>query len=47
MTSIDGGAVPVAARSLCLHGDTPGATELARAVRGALTAAAVTIAPFS
>ncbi len=47
VTSIDGGAVPVAARSLCLHGDTPGATELARAVRAALTAAAVTIAPFS
>jgi UPF0271 protein len=29
----DGTVVPVAADTLCLHGDTPGAAELARAVR--------------
>ena len=33
------------ARSLCVHGDTPGAVELARAVRDALDAAGVGAAP--
>jgi UPF0271 protein len=34
--SVDGGLVPVAAASLCLHGDTPAAVAMARAVRAAL-----------
>lgn len=42
----DGSRVPVAATSLCVHGDTPGAVELARAVRSALAEAGVAIAPF-
>ena len=42
----DGTDVAVRAESLCLHGDTPGAVELARAVRAALSAAGVRIAPF-
>jgi UPF0271 protein len=33
--------------SLCLHGDTPGAVALARAVRAALTGAGVDLAPFA
>ncbi len=33
--------------SLCLHGDTPGAVELARAVRAALLDAGVTLEPFA
>lgn len=36
-----------APRSLCLHGDTPGAVEIARAVRGALAAAGVRLAAFA
>lgn len=32
--------------SLCVHGDTPGSVALASAVRGALTDAGLTIAPF-
>jgi 5-oxoprolinase (ATP-hydrolysing) subunit A len=32
--------------SLCLHGDTPGAVTLARAVRAALEGAGVRLAPF-
>ena len=36
----------VSAGSLCLHGDTPGAAGLARAVRRALTDAEVDVAPF-
>jgi UPF0271 protein len=41
-----GERVAVAADSLCLHGDTPGAVELVAQVREALLAAGVTIRPF-
>jgi UPF0271 protein len=41
--SHDGVDVPVRADSLCIHGDTPGAPEYARAVRSALGAAGVTV----
>jgi UPF0271 protein len=33
--------------SLCVHGDTPGAVALARAVRDALRAAGIELAPFA
>lgn len=36
-----------AVRSLCVHGDSPGAPGLAAAVRTALAAAGVTVAPFA
>ena len=41
------GPVPVVARSICVHGDTPGAVEIARAVRAALEAAGVTVRRFA
>jgi UPF0271 protein len=41
----DGSVLKSTARSICLHGDTPGAVDLARAVRSALEAEGVTIAP--
>ncbi len=47
VVSVDGSVVRVPARSLCVHGDTPGAVELARAVRDALDAAGVTLHPFT
>ena len=37
VTAADGTVVEVEAASLCLHGDTPGAVQLAHAVRAALT----------
>ena len=43
----DGTQVRLDARSLCIHGDTAGAVTLARAVRGALEQAGVTLAPFA
>ncbi len=43
----DGLIVPIRARSLCLHGDTAGAVELARAVRRALAEAGVGVHPFA
>jgi 5-oxoprolinase (ATP-hydrolysing) subunit A len=46
VTAATGERIPVAADSLCLHGDTPGAVDLARQVREALVGAGVTIGPF-
>jgi UPF0271 protein len=34
-------------RSICVHGDSPGAVELARAVRAALEEAGIDLAPFA
>ncbi|PIE31682.1 MAG: hypothetical protein CSA55_05120 [Ilumatobacter coccineus] len=45
--AIDGTPVAVTARSLCVHGDTPGAVALARQVRDALRADGVDIHPFA
>lgn len=43
----DGSVVTVAASSLCLHGDTPGAVALARAVRTALADHGIAVAAFT
>lgn len=45
--AIDGSSVPVAAQSICVHGDTDGAVAIAGAVRQALVDAGVTIQPFA
>ncbi|MEV6318192.1 5-oxoprolinase subunit PxpA [Streptomyces sp. NPDC051776] len=47
VTALDGQRVTVRARSLCLHGDTPGATRLAQAVRAKLEAAGVRVRGFA
>ncbi|MFI0448522.1 LamB/YcsF family protein [Actinomadura sp. 6N118] len=47
VVSVDGAEVPLLARSICVHGDTPGAVELARSVRSALTEAGVTLESFA
>jgi len=39
--------VALSVRSLCVHGDTPGAVAMARAVRSALVAAGIGIHPFT
>ncbi|GAA3511550.1 5-oxoprolinase subunit PxpA [Dietzia aurantiaca] len=41
-----GARVVIDAASVCVHGDTPGALDLARRVRGDLEAAGVEVAPF-
>jgi UPF0271 protein len=43
----DGTVVAVEPRSLCLHGDTPGAVYLAGEIRRTLVDAGVTLAPFT
>jgi 5-oxoprolinase (ATP-hydrolysing) subunit A len=42
----DGAPIAIRADTLCVHGDTPGAVEIARRVRAELTEAGVTIRPF-
>ena len=43
----DGGSLTLAADSICVHGDTPGAVDIARQVRDALIGAGVSLAPFA
>ena len=45
-TSITGEEIPVEADSLCLHGDTPGAVEMARLVKKELESAGVSLVPL-
>ena len=47
LQSVDGTEVDVSARSICVHGDTPGAVAMAVAVRKALAEAGVEIRPFA
>ncbi|KAF2781348.1 5-oxoprolinase subunit PxpA [Streptomyces sp. OM5714] len=47
VTARSGARVEVRARSLCVHGDTPGAVELARRVRERLEASGVRVAAFA
>lgn len=46
IATADGASVVVAAASVCVHGDTPGALGLVRGIRSALHAAGVEVAPF-
>jgi UPF0271 protein len=45
--AVDGSDVAVAADSACVHGDSPGAVEMARAVRDGLARAGVTVRAFA
>lgn len=47
VTAIDGSVVAIRTESICVHGDTPGATIMARKVREAFGAAGITLAPFA
>ncbi len=47
ITSVDGHDVPVAADSICVHGDSPGAVAMAAAVRQALQDAGITARSFA
>jgi UPF0271 protein len=45
--AVDGTPVRLRARSICVHGDTPGAVEIALAVRAALAGAGLALGPFA
>lgn len=46
LPSISGKPVRIEADSICVHGDSPGAVEMARRIRARLAAAGVPLAPF-
>ena len=46
-TAIDGREIPVKADTICLHGDTPGAVELARKLRERMEEAGIQVIPMS
>jgi 5-oxoprolinase (ATP-hydrolysing) subunit A len=46
IVAVDGTVLSVDARSVCVHSDTPGSLELAKAARTALTGAGVTLRSF-
>jgi 5-oxoprolinase (ATP-hydrolysing) subunit A len=47
ITDIEGQDLLLAPASICVHGDTPGAADLARRARAALLEAGITLAPFA
>jgi UPF0271 protein len=47
VAAVDGTDVAVRAESACVHGDSPGAVEMARAVRAGLKKAGVTVRAFA
>ena len=46
VTAIDGAVVPINAQTICVHGDTPGAVAMIKAIRKALDAAGVEVKAF-
>lgn len=46
VTAVDGTLLKLAVDTLCVHGDTPGAPEIAQAVRDAFAKAKVKVKPF-
>ncbi len=47
VTTVDGEDIDIEFESICFHSDTPGSVEIGTAIRRALTANGVTIAPSS
>jgi 5-oxoprolinase (ATP-hydrolysing) subunit A len=47
IADIDGGRLSLEPQSICVHGDTPGAVQIAQQVRQALTSAGMSLAPFA
>lgn len=46
MPVLGGDPIPLAADSICVHGDTAGALDMARVIRDRLERAGITLAPF-
>ncbi|MDR3466175.1 MAG: LamB/YcsF family protein [Xanthobacteraceae bacterium] len=47
VVSVSGKTIKVAVDTVCIHGDTRGAVDIARSVRAALEAEGITLAPFA
>ena len=46
MPTLNGAPIPLAAQSICVHGDSPGAVAMARHIRAMLQIAGIAVAPF-
>ena len=46
VTALDGSELPLEVETICVHGDTPGASALAAALRSGLEAAGIRVMPF-
>jgi UPF0271 protein len=46
MPTVGGTPIPLQAHSICVHGDSPGAVQLARCLREGLLSEGVAIRPF-
>lgn len=46
VAAVDGSTIPVTVESVCVHGDSPGAVQVAHAVRDRLRADGVVLQPF-
>jgi UPF0271 protein len=44
--SVTGKVIKMRTDTVCIHGDTPGAVDIARGVREALNDASIEVAPF-
>ena len=47
VTAQDGTEIPISVESVCVHGDSPGAVQIAEAVRTRLAEHGMAPAPFS
>lgn len=47
VTAVDGSEIEVNAQSVCVHGDTPGAVEIARTIRKSLDDAGIAVESFA
>lgn len=47
ITAASGKVIKVPVDTVCIHGDTPGAVDIARTIRAALAGAGITVAPFA
>jgi len=47
IVTASGKTIPTPVESICVHGDTPGAVEIAKAVRAMLEQNSVTVSPFA
>jgi len=46
VTAIDGATVPITAQTICVHGDTPGAVDMIKAIRAKLEAEGIEFRAF-
>ncbi len=47
VVSVTGKVIKMRTDTVCIHGDTPGAVDIAQGIRQALKAAKIDVAPFT